>query len=491
MPGLLLYLLEGSCCLIACCLFYHFLLKQETSFQANRFFLLVSSLFAVLIPLLHIEWEIQSMPMAFDLESYFELTASNPSAILISEVSHQPSITFNFWSCFLGVYFAGILFSFSKLLSSFYTIWQLYRKGNKITRGAYCEIEIDHPLPVFSFFHHVFLHKSGTISEKEWAYIIAHEEAHIQQRHSYDILLMEILKIVFWFHPAIYFLKKYLQEVHEYLADQAVLKQDVAAYDYASVLVNQARSSNTSIHVVNHFNNNQIKNRLLMMNKTRAPMRAMIRLLAGLPLLIGLFFCFAVERSNAQEPFASSFIYKIWDWNEQNDINFDVNGIKRSEQEVQKILVKELKIQAPTELRLVTESEMEDLDINRGIWSFDMNEIQKVNRNKLKLIWGNQKLKTKMSSKKLRSDRFAKIDVKVSKELVPLKEGILLVKENAEMSPKDARSFFINEGLLTPNALEYIRTVEKGAVLIFSGLRFEQGAKPFEIDGTYKISIVK
>ena len=491
MPALYLYLLEGSCCLIAFFVFYHFLLRQETSFHANRFFILVSSCFALLIPLLHIEWEIQNLPIAFDLETYLNATPSSSSTMFVTQVSHQSSLTFNLWTCFLVVYLAGVLFSFSKLLKSFYAIWNLYRRGEKSIRDGYCEITVDHSIPVFSFFNNVFLYKKETVSENGWIYILKHEKAHIQQGHSYDILLMEILKIIFWFHPCVYFFKNHLQEVHEYLADQAVLKQNIAVYDYASVLVNQARNHIGEINVVNHFHNNQIKNRLLMMNKTKSPMSAMLRLLAGLPLMIGLFFCFAVEKSNAQKPFASSFIYKIWDWNEQNNFNFDTNGTKRTKQEVQKLLVKELKIQAPTELRLVTESEMEDLDNNRGVWSFEMNEIQKVDQRKVTMIWGNQQLKNRVSNKIIQADRFTNLNVKVNQQLLPIKEGILLVKADAKMDPKNAKSFFINDGALSPNALNYIRSLKINALLSFSSLRFEQAAKPFEISGTYNVSIVK
>ena len=94
-----------------------------------------------------------------------------------------------------------------------------------------------------------------------------HELAHVRQKHSFDVLLLEILCIAFWWNPVVWFYKKSLREVHEFLADEAVLKTNNRK-QYGQLLIKQSHFR-MSIALGNHFTQSQLKNRIMMMTRIR------------------------------------------------------------------------------------------------------------------------------------------------------------------------------------------------------------------------------
>jgi hypothetical protein len=124
--------------------------------------------------------------------------------------------------------------------------------------------------------------------------ILIHENAHIQQKHSYDILLMEILQTVFWFNPVLFFYKKAIQLNHEFLADEAVINssQNISSYQY--LLINKANKNKTS-NLTSQFNYSITKKRLIMMTKTKSVRNSLCRQIAIIPVVALSIFAFSIK----------------------------------------------------------------------------------------------------------------------------------------------------------------------------------------------------
>lgn len=121
--------------------------------------------------------------------------------------------------------------------------------------------------------------------EQHGAMILAHETAHISRRHTVDLILAQIFCIVSWFSPAAWMLKTALSEVHEYQADNDVLRLGFAPYDYQMLLIRMTAGSNTPL-LTNNLNHNNLKNRILMMQKSNSG-KASLKALTLLPTLAG------------------------------------------------------------------------------------------------------------------------------------------------------------------------------------------------------------
>ena len=123
----------------------------------------------------------------------------------------------------------------------------------------------------FSWMHSIVISESDY--EQNGRTILLHEKAHIRLHHSYDVLLVQFMKILQWFNPCIYLLEFDLRDVHEYQADDAVLSAGVTAYNYQSLLIKKAVGS-SSYTFANSFNHSLLKKRITMMlQKKSSPWR--------------------------------------------------------------------------------------------------------------------------------------------------------------------------------------------------------------------------
>ena len=189
------------------------------------------------------------------------------------------------------IYAIGVIVKLSKFGNGLRKIYKLYQSATVHQRGNYKLVltkEIHLP---FSFFNYLFWSQGTHIEEKDAGTIITHEVAHINQWHSIDTLLLEWLSVWLWFSPPIYWYKKSLKDIHEYLADACVLK-DTKTKQYGQLLLKQAQSS-MQLALANHFLDSQLKKRILMMTKNQSSNQALMKYLSALPLLVLMIMVFS------------------------------------------------------------------------------------------------------------------------------------------------------------------------------------------------------
>lgn len=248
----LIYILKVNlyCTLFYLC--YWLLLRRHTFFNLNRFYLLGTLLLSMILPFIQFTETVVLMPSL--TEGLYE-----PS-VLVTPVREK----IDWLQILLIVDGIGFCYMISKLLTGFYRLHLLLKQGERINLESYILIllpEIGQHSPKlgsFSFFN--LLVVSNHDYENYFDTILQHETVHIKQGHSFDILLVEILKAAFWFNPAIWFYKYSLQEIHEFLADQKAQSKD----SYASFLVSYAQNAAFDSLTNNFFNSFLLKNRIRM-----------------------------------------------------------------------------------------------------------------------------------------------------------------------------------------------------------------------------------
>jgi TonB family protein len=143
----------------------------------------------------------------------------------------------------------------------------------------------------FSFFNIVFIHNEISRSY-ELKEILAHEKVHIRGLHWFDLLIIELLTVIFWFNPFIWLFEHAIKQNHEYLADKGVLAQGHNAGRYQALLLNQLAGVQI-LGIANNLNFAINSNRFKMMTKMKTPKIKKVKFAWSLPILALLFFAFA------------------------------------------------------------------------------------------------------------------------------------------------------------------------------------------------------
>jgi TonB family protein len=261
------YFFEANLALIATSLLYIILLKNETSFSFMRGFLLTGTIASLLLPVIHFN---------FMLHNFFPSVSEVLPGILLQEVV----IDRNKSTVISPLDFIQIMKWLYYLITFFFAVSLLYRialLGRKIAASSitkhkdYLLIEGLDGEPGFSFFKYIFVGGKNQFTKEDRVKIISHEIAHVQMHHSADILFIELVRVFFWYNPAVYQLKRFMKEVHEYQADAAT----VDPHDTDSYCLLMASMALQAVHfpLANHFNQSQTLKRITMINtpKTKFP----------------------------------------------------------------------------------------------------------------------------------------------------------------------------------------------------------------------------
>ncbi|VAV84044.1 Regulatory sensor-transducer, BlaR1/MecR1 family / TonB-dependent receptor, partial [hydrothermal vent metagenome] len=231
---MIIYILKFSACLALFLVFYKLVLEKENMHVFKRFYLLGTLLLSIAIPLItftyYVEPSVEIIPQITQ-----NIPLQNSVILLEPQIDYLPIIL---WSIYgLGVFLFGVNFLRNLYQLNYKIKHNPKQKNNRITNVLLKDLVIPH-----TFFNYIFLNKQKFETHQIPKEVFWHEETHAIQKHSIDVLFIEILQIVFWFNPLIYFIKHAVKLNHEFLADQAVIKKGVETATYQETLL--AFSSN-------------------------------------------------------------------------------------------------------------------------------------------------------------------------------------------------------------------------------------------------------
>ncbi|ORL43967.1 M56 family metallopeptidase, partial [Zunongwangia atlantica] len=129
-----------------------------------------------------------------------------------------------------------------------------------------------------------FVEKEAFRSKSIPQEILEHEEAHVRQKHTLDLLILEVLQIIFWFNPLFIFIKKSMRLNHEFLADEAVLKQNFSPLAYSNLLLESSINSHQN-GITSSFKQSLIKKRILMISNSFSGKRIGLKMGLLLPVI--------------------------------------------------------------------------------------------------------------------------------------------------------------------------------------------------------------
>lgn len=288
------YLLESSFCLLAFYLFYRLVLQGETFFQTNRVYLILTPILSILIPLLNIGLEEQAIVESpFLYQEVFYTTVENMATIeagfTAQMVQDTPVFTLQWYQVLLVIYLLGCLLMSGRLFRGLRYLFRLSKKTKLKQETGHTIVQVDEKMPLASFFSFVFWNEDKITEEQKL--ILEHELVHVRQWHSLDVLYMELIAILKWFNPLIYWYKRSLKTTHEYIADAYASQLAESPYQYAQLMITGATQPTTG-RLVNHFYS-LTKQRLIMLAKAKSSNWKQAKLLLVLPLVAVLMSLFS------------------------------------------------------------------------------------------------------------------------------------------------------------------------------------------------------
>ncbi len=288
MNSLIIYLIEASICLTICLVFYKYVLSDLTFFTLNRAILLSMLLISGLFPLLSFEMVKAS---SVGLKEFIL-----PEFIVGQGIEGEPD-TISFFEIVTWIYAAGAIAMFAHLLLGYFVSQRLLGKAQLVKYHNHW-IAIHPKFIPASFFEYILLPDFDP-ERPDQRQIILHESMHIRLKHSWDLLLIQFAKIIFWFNPLIYGFERAIREIHEYQADQGVTST-FSRKEYSGLLL-QMITRGRGWQFMNNFNQFQTKKRIMMMTKPKSDNREKSRFLFALPVIALLFFVFSCEMTPEEE----------------------------------------------------------------------------------------------------------------------------------------------------------------------------------------------
>jgi hypothetical protein len=319
---MIIYFVESTLLLGLLYGLYKLLLESEKMHRFNRFFLLFALVFGLTAPLISFEVDPQQSVAGIKVQQMGEVVTAPAEAVRGSVESEQPSVPAassktdvapatpaeSGWSVSTTDILFGIygLIAFALLVRF---VGGLVEIRNKIKSGIHKTSEhatlvlLDEPVAPQSFFSFIFLDRKKFESGAIESEILDHELTHVRQLHSLDVLVIELLKVIFWFNPFMYLYKRAIQLNHEFLADESVVRTVSSVGDYQKMLV-RICSGNKPMQSTSSISYSLTKKRLRMMFRSYSPFRSVSKTALLIPILalLTLTFCSKETEYDVQYP---------------------------------------------------------------------------------------------------------------------------------------------------------------------------------------------
>ena len=288
METLFIYFIKSSALITLFFLVYHFLLRKETFFNTNRWFLLIGLAISAALPLFFIKKIVYIEPTSMNWDELIQVP-QNSAAIVSQTVESNP---INWFQVGFWIYGIVALLLLLKVIYNSFSLYKTLHKRQIHKNDRFLLVDVEEDIAPFSFFNFI-VYNSKLYTETELQSILSHEKIHSAQKHSIDVLFTKLFSIVFWFNPFMQLYKKAIVQNLEYIADQKAIEvNDKKSYQLTLLKV---VSHHNCLPITNHFYQSLIKKRIVMLNKNQSHKRNSWKYSVVIPALIAFVFLFQIK----------------------------------------------------------------------------------------------------------------------------------------------------------------------------------------------------
>ena len=279
------YILKANLLLIFFGLFYLIFLKRETFYQLNRWYFIGSIIVSITAPLVTFTKTVFVEPIPVE---YF---VNDNETVFIHEVVKEPSfletIDLQQTAVYLILFISSIL-----IIRKIYAVTKLYRSIKKLPSLDASNIKITADTKtVYSFYQWIVV-PENFFQWQNHKIILDHESIHLNQKHTFDLILIELVAAVFWFNPLVKVMQRAINTNLEFIVDQKMIETTESVLYQKNLLQFQTQHA---IQFVNSYNASEIKNRILQLNSKKSTNMKKLKFLLATPALVAFFALFQIE----------------------------------------------------------------------------------------------------------------------------------------------------------------------------------------------------
>ncbi|WP_396158114.1 M56 family metallopeptidase [Flavobacterium sp.] len=340
MEPIFIYLLKSSGLIAVFYLAYLFLVRKETFFNSNRWFLLFGLFTSLLLPFFFIKKIILVEKPKISMEDL--VVYSQVSTKKIQDVSAAEAFD---WLQFIWVSYAIVFCVLViKILLNLCSLYRMLYQQQVCKKENFKLVNLNENIVPFSFFNYI-VYNADLYSTDELQSILLHEKIHSQEKHSVDVLVVKLFCIVFWFNPFVWLYKKAITQNLEYIADQKAIKQLEDKKSYQKALL-KVVSHQSCLSITNNFyqpclpaGRSLIKKRIVMLNKNQSHKRNSWKYALIIPALIGFVLLFQIKTIAQQKEEITK--NNITETHEGVDITFDSKETDKSLKTLKNVFTEE------------------------------------------------------------------------------------------------------------------------------------------------------
>ena len=316
------YLVQVNICLGIFYGVYHFLLRRDKFFNLQRAYLLGTLFLSIIIPSIDLSnfkpEVVQQVPVVANAFAFMHLPVQQPSpdqGLSLSEIF------------LIGYGLVALMLSF-KFLMTIRSLIVLINNGTKESYGKYTLIYTDKQILIASFFKYIFIEKSMKFEKESLDYMLIHEKKHIRDFHFLDLIILEVIKIIFWLNPFVYLHSFSIKSVHEYICDQEVVRYTTPE-SYEKLLI-KSFFNQVGMPLLSQFSETSIKSRLNMIKKQNTVWFKKLKFLAIIPVAFLLVYACNQEDFDNLSVVSKEFSGKVTDTsgNPLPGVNIVLNGTR-------------------------------------------------------------------------------------------------------------------------------------------------------------------
>jgi bla regulator protein BlaR1 len=290
MPALFVFLFKVNIALLLFCAGYYLVLRHLTFYTLNRIYLVAAILFASIYPKINLSGFLEHHRQIAKPVEVIVLNWQAPAKAFVKPLA-QP----NYWLWAEVVLWAGVALFALRLLVQLYSLYKLYRSSTAATIHNHDVRVINSDTGPFSFWKSIYINPAKH-NPSDLRSILLHEQIHVNELHTLDVLLAELSTIFYWFNPGVWLMKKAVRENIEFITDRKILKNGTDSKQYQYSLVNVSFSAAPQ-GIVNHFNISTIKKRIIMMNAKRSSKFNLTRYAFLVPAVVALLLVFSISKA--------------------------------------------------------------------------------------------------------------------------------------------------------------------------------------------------
>ena len=299
MTAFLLYIGRAGLYLALFYAFYLLVMRRTSFFRLNRVLLLAGSYLCLVLPFIRLRGETATVVEVYGLTM----------VAVGGEPTGASSFVFPWREVLLALYIAGAVVTAVLFLVSFRKMGRLIRRGEAVEQDGCRLVLLEPVVPSFSWGRTVVMSRKDM---EENPAIFTHEMMHVKSRHSLDLVFLLPIQLLFWWNPLVWIMRQELRLLHEYEADEGVIREGIDATRYQLLLVRKAVGEQ-SFSMASGFQHTKLKNRIAMMTKPVSSGWMRWSYLALIPVLAAFMFACnnprnkkAVEEPAAEEAVAAA-----------------------------------------------------------------------------------------------------------------------------------------------------------------------------------------